>query len=114
MANKEMILTGKELAENGLRVAVNNANREFPNWSGRCYDLFKRWINKKPAGYRFMMEAFRNDCYEYKMIEKPNSLRAFGMVTKRAKKEGLIIQEGTGQCSSVKSHAANAAMLVKV
>lgn len=114
MENKFNKTRGQELAEHGLRVAVNNANREFPGWQERCWGLFKRWISKKPEGYRFMMESFRNDCYEYRMIEKPNSLRAFGMVTKRAKKEGLIIQEGTGQCSSVKSHSANAAMLVKV
>lgn len=112
MENK--VLTGKELAENGLRVAVNNANREFPGWQERCWGLFLRWIKKRPAGGQFLMESFRNDCKEYSMIEEPNSLRAFGFVSKRAMKEGLIKQIGTAKVSNPKAHNANAALYVKV
>lgn len=105
---------GKELAEHGLSVAVNNANKHFPGWSERCWDLFKRWIGKKEKGYRFLMEEFREDCRKWKMIEEPPSLRSYGHITKRALKEGLVITAGTGKVENPKAHNANAAMLVKV
>lgn len=105
---------GKRLAQYGLSVAVNNANKEHPDWSKRCWDLFKRWIGKKEPGFQFLMEKFRQDCYKFNMIERPKSERAFGYITKRALKEGLVITSGTGKVANPKAHNANASILVKV
>lgn len=104
----------RELAENGLRIAVNNANREFPGWQERCWGLFERWIGKKEKGFRFLMEIFRNDCEKFNVIEVPASKRAYGFVSKKAMKEGLIKQIGTAKVSNPKAHNANAALYVKV
>jgi hypothetical protein len=106
--------TGKQLAEAGLSLALQTADNEFPGWSDRCYRLFLRWINKKPKGFEFLMESFRTDCYKYNMIEKPRNLRSFGMVSKRAQKQGLIECIGTGQVVNPTAHNANAAKWRKI
>jgi hypothetical protein len=92
----------QKLGEIGLYVAVNNAG---PDWSERCWELFKRWISKKPVGFEFQVERFRADLYKFNMIEKPPSERAFGFISKRAVKEGLIECAGTGKCANVKAHS---------
>lgn len=104
----------EQLAEAGLSLAVETANKEHKDWSVRCWDLFKIWIGKKEKGFEFLIEDFRSDCYKYKMIEEPKSMRAFGMVSKRAAKEGLVEFVGTRKVKNVTAHSANAGVWKKL
>lgn len=105
---------GKELGEIGLSLAVETAEKEFPGWKERCWTLFTKWISKKPVGFEFQTELFRQDCEKWKMIEKPNSLRAYGFIPKRAEKAGLIRFAGNRKVSNVKAHACFSSVWVKV
>lgn len=105
---------GKSLAEAGLSLAVETAEKEFPDWGKRCWALFEKWISKKPVGFEFLLESFRQDCYKWNMIERPRSDRAFGMVSKMAVKRGMIKSNGTKKVSNILAHSANAALWIKL
>jgi hypothetical protein len=106
--------SGEELAEIGLQMAVSAADRKYPKWSDRCWDLFKRWLSKKERGFQFLIEDFREAVYKWKMIEKPKSDRAFGFISQRAIREKLIVNAGTRKVKNAKAHATPANLWKKV
>lgn len=99
---------GQALAEEGLARAVTKANNDHPEWSERCWNLFLRWLGKKPVGYHFLIEEFRILAIEWKKIEEPNSNTAFGFVSKRAVKMKIIEGVGTAKTKSKGSHSTPA------
>lgn len=105
---------GSLLATEGLTRAVNKADKDYTDWSDRCWNLFLRWLGKKPVGYKFMVEDFRSDLVKHNMIEMPNSNRAFGFISKRAVNLRLIVSAGKAKTKSSKSHQANAEVWQKI
>jgi len=59
-----------------------------------------------------MIEDFRTDLTV--KLDDPPSLRAFGGISGRAVRDGLITKVGYQQVKNVKAHAANAALWKKV
>jgi hypothetical protein len=104
---------GEELARAGMELAVETANAEHPKWSERCWKLFWQWLNKKPRYHEFMIEDFRQDLYKYDLIEKPKSDRAYGFLSKRAVKQGLIMHAGTAKVKNSNAHGTPANVWVK-
>jgi hypothetical protein len=104
---------GQELAQVGLELAVDTANAEFPKWSERCWQLFWQWLNKKPRYYRFMIEDFREHIYKMDLIERPKSDRAFGFLSSKAVRLGMIISGGTAKVKNQTAHCANAGVWIK-
>ena len=109
-----LVFEGKRLGEEGLERAVRKAEKDNPGWKEKCWELFKRWIDKKPMGYEFLMEEFRQDVEKWKMIEKPNSSRAYGVISKRALREKLIEGAGMGRVSNATAHNCFAAKWKKL
>ena len=104
---------GEELARTGLELAVETANAEHQNWSDRCWQLFRVWLNSKPRYHEFMIEDFREYLYSYDLIEKPQSDRAFGFIAKRALKQDLIFSVGMRRVKNEKAHSAIACLWAK-
>lgn len=104
------IEAGKRLAVAGMELAKETADNEFDGWSGSCWMLFKFWLLKKPRYFEFMIEDFRKYVYDMDLIEKPKTDRAFGFISKRALKEGLIEFVGTSRVKNKKAHATPASV----
>lgn len=102
------ILSGEQLATQGLQNAVNKADHDYTNWSERCWQWFIKWLSKKPTGHHFLIEDYRRDVLAWNKIEKPNSDRAFGFISKRAVKMNLITSAGTAKTKSKGSHSTPA------
>lgn len=109
-AQQQSIDFGKTLKEAGMRKAVAHANQVHPDWSEKVYWFFKYWIRyqKQP----FKMESFREWCKD--LIPEPPSLRAYGPIPARAKKEGLIVHAGYAQVENAKAHRANCSLWRRV
>lgn len=106
---------GQTLALTGLQLAQETAEKQFPGWNDRCWELFVQWINTKPRGYEFLIEDFREYLQGYGLIEMPPSLRSFGFIA--LKKEGKNLMEKTGYTKKVankKAHRANASVWRKL
>lgn len=102
---------GRIERDKGLAQAIDHADESSWGWSDKAYDMFKVWIKNKPDGYEFMTEDFRVDIFG--KIDDPPSLRAFGGISGRAVRDGLIEKAGYRQVKNVKAHAANAALWKK-
>lgn len=102
------MVEGKRLAEQGLERAVMKADDMVIGWSERCWQLFWQWLNRKPRYFEFMVEDFRAYCYHYDLIEKPNSERAFGMLSVKAVKLNIIEFAGTRKVKNKKAHSTPA------
>lgn len=101
---------GKTLKEKGMKRSLESAERVNPGWQEKAYWYFKYWIRyqKQP----FKMESFREWCKD--LIPEPPSLRAFGAIVRRAKKEGLIKHIDYTQTENPKSHQANCSLWQRV
>lgn len=97
--------TGEELANTGLSLAVENAERKEKDWSKRTWQLFLWWLRRKMKGEDFMIEDFRNDMYANDLVTPPPSERAYGFISKRALKEGWICFSRIDKTKNKKSHA---------
>src|SRR5687768_14866655 len=95
------------LATEGITRAVNKANRDYSDWSERCWQLFLKWLSKKQVGFHFQVEEFRFDCEKWGKIEEPGSKRAFGFISKRALNQRLIVSAGKAKTKSKTAHGAN-------
>lgn len=105
---------GKELAEVGLSLAVESAERKEKGWSKLCWQLFLVWLRKQKRGTEFKIEDFRKYLYDYDLISPPPSERAFGFISVRAKKENWIVFVRTEKVKNKKAHGANASVWKKL
>jgi hypothetical protein len=110
----ELAEEGEILAMQGLQRATDKADKDFPDWKERCWDLFKEWINLKPPYYEFMIETFRTHCERNAKIETPNSKTAYGFIPLKALREGLIERWGYGKVSNAKAHNCAASVWRKI
>lgn len=113
MLNKQLNIfdqpaDGARLAEVGLELAVETADKASVKWSERCWMLFYQWLNKKPRYFEFMIEDFREYLDKYDLLETPPSKRAFGFISKRAIKRELIVHAGIARVKNPGAHATPA------
>lgn len=106
----DAIAEGELLAQEKMHAAVAAANRQHPEWKERCWKLFVEWVMNKPPGYHFMIEDFRLHVECQNKLEKPKSDRAFGFLSAKANREGLIEFAGIEKVKNPKAHRANASV----
>lgn len=109
-AQLPIAFNGKELKEKGMQKALENAERVNPGWKKECYELFKRFVVGQVEPFK--MEDFRE--WVKGLLSSPPSLRAYGSITVRAKKEGLIRHVGYTQVDNPKAHRANTSLWAKI
>lgn len=109
-ARQQSLNFGRTLKERGMQKSLDSANQVHPDWSEKCYRLFKVWIQYHAEPFK--MEAFRQGVEA--LLEKPPSLRAYGPITVRARKEGLIVHCGYAQVENSKAHRANCSLWQRV
>lgn len=110
MTAQTSINFGKQLKEAGMKQSLDSANQVHPDWSEKCYRLFKVWIQYQSGAFK--METFRQGVQT--LLEAPPSLRAFGPITARARKEGLIRHVGYAQVENPKAHRATSSLWQRV
>lgn len=92
--------------DKGIEKAKRNADRVHDSWSDRCYDLFRLFVRLKDGSFR--IEEFRD--WVVNKIEKPPSLRAYGAITMKAARVGLIRHVGYAKVKNARAHMANCAV----
>lgn len=97
--------TGEQLAEIGLSLAVETAEKKEKGWQKRCWQLFLWWLRYKKRYSEFMIEDFRIDMYAKDLLEPPPSERAYGFISKRGVKYGWIEFSRIGKVKNKKAHA---------
>lgn len=106
---------GEHLAEVGMQLAVESADRKEKDWSKRCWQLFLWWLRRNiRRGSEFMVEDFRRHVIEMGLLEEPPSNRAFGMVSKRALAGGWIEFVRTDKVKNKNAHCARASVWRKL
>lgn len=106
----DAIREGELLRDQGLNQAVSHAVKVDPEWKEKVWSIFINWISGKPKGYFFLMEDFRRQTENE--LPAPPSLRAFGFVSIKAAKQGLVFQRGTAKVKNPRARCANAAVWV--
>lgn len=109
MKQSEFDFTGEQLRDTGIQMAVDHAG---DNWKETTWNLFKEFLKdqKEP----FLIEEFRSFCAMKDNYQFPPSNRAYGFISVKAVKNGLIKQIGTKKVSNNKAHCANAALWVNI
>lgn len=81
----------------GMKSSFDHANDDHPHWGEHCYDLLCRYadLRMKP----WTCEEFRGWAYE-QGLEKPAEERAFGAVTSKAIRRGVITPVGMARTAS--------------
>lgn len=102
------LVTGQDLAEQGMQTAEDHANKLQPKWSDDALNILREFISKYDID--FMTEDLRRYAEKERGFTAPASSRAWGGVISRAKKSGLIKFVGIRAVGNPKAHAANAAI----
>lgn len=110
MNQLQLPLSGKKLKELGIQKSLDTAERVKPGWSDQCYRFFKIWIKKQTKPFK--VESFRESVRG--VINDPPSLRTFGAIVIRAKKDKLIKHVGYTQVDNPKAHKANISLWKRV
>ena len=78
--------SGRELAEEGIRKSVEHAEDVVPEWRERAFD----WVQKYAQWHRSLtIEDVKALAYE-RGLERPPAEGAWGAITIRARKAGII------------------------
>jgi len=96
---------GEILRDNGIKVSVENADKTIDNWSEKAYSFFIKYIRDKDF---FMTEDVR--VASEGLLETPPSKRAWGSITLRAKREGIIESVGFSSVKNPKAHSTPATL----
>lgn len=87
-------------ANAGMTRALNNADRQIPDWSTQAYSFLLSFARTHEY---FISEDVSDASIEAKFPQPP-TLRAFGAVYRKAQKAGIIRQDGMGR--SRRRHAS--------
>lgn len=90
--------------EAGLNQAIATAEKKHPDWADNAYKFFKRWLSRKPSGYRFQIENFRLHIQIHGGLPKPETDRAYGFLPTKAKKDKLIKPTSPKTTQSTSAH----------
>ncbi len=103
-----------ELAEAGLCLALETANKKEKGWSTLCWQLFLAWLRRNiKRGSEFQVEDFREHVTAMGLIADPPSKRAFGIVAQRGKGKYIEFVR-TDKVRNKNAHSANAAVWRKI
>ncbi len=100
----------KEAKDKGIAAAEKHANEVHEGWSEKAYGLFKSFLVGRTDSFK--IEDFRE--WAKNLLAAPPSLRAFGAITVKAKKAGLIRHVGYAQVNNSKAHKANCSLWKRV
>lgn len=107
--------SGEALRDLGMQQAVDHADEKVPEWSVMALDSLKRFLKKSPlASSEFMTEEIRLWAYQQDNLPRPPSERAWGGVTAKAAKLGLITRLRIDSVKNPNAHCANANVWRKV
>lgn len=102
------VIDGRALKEEGMQKAVDHANAVTPDWSEQALQMLERFPQQ-----RFMVEELREWAYA-QGLPRPPSERAWGGVTAKARKLGLIMHGGYQSVKNPKAHCTPASCWVRV
>ncbi len=94
-----------DLANKGMKRAVDNANRMHDDWDHYAYEFFKTYILDKDE---VMTEDVRNASKN--IVPQPPNARAWGTIAQRAVKAGLIKRVGYRKTKNPNSHGTPATL----
>ncbi len=96
-----IIETGEQLRDEGMRRAADHADAVHPKWTDRAFDLFKRYSLTHRL---FMTEDVRLWVQQHRLIEAPDDQRAWGAVTAKAVRAGVVYCSHFASQKDPKSH----------
>jgi len=91
----------------GMVKAEKNANGRTMGWSDIALGFLKEFAEKNP---RFMAEDVREAAAKSNRVRTPPSHRAWGGVIVRAKRDGIIENDGYSPVKNKTAHRANASV----
>jgi hypothetical protein len=89
---------GEALA--GMAAAIEHADRSDPGWSSRAYSLLCRYAET----HEFFISEDVSDHSKSIGMSQPPTDRAWGPLYRRAQRDGVIVQDGSGR--SRRRHAS--------
>lgn len=101
---------GRTLADAGMAAALNHAERVAPAWGEVAFSAFKRYARSLPSGARFQCEDVRRWAMAEGLVDEPPSLRAWGPITKRAIRAGVVRHVGFASVDNPAAHCAPTAV----
>ena len=109
------LFTGEELANQGIKKAINHAERDIPGWATLAFECLKSYLRFCPPDHEFMAEDVRkfSQSTYFLVVPEPPSLRAWGGIMRKAKGAGLIRAIGTRKVVNPTAHGANATLWIK-
>lgn len=107
-------MMGEKLRDEGMKKAIDHANRIEEKWSDMAYNCLIRYVRTKKTGDEFLAEDFRKWAMSQTPLPRPPNLRAYGAIMMRAKKNNIVSSRGTRPVSDPGSHKANANLWVVV
>jgi hypothetical protein len=99
--------------DKGIATVMESANQYDPLWSKNAEEVFMMYI-KKIGPVEFMAEDVRNFASENKLIQDPPSNRAWGGVTQRLARRGVIEKIGMRSVKNPKARMSYANVWKKV
>jgi hypothetical protein len=99
--------------DKGIATVMASADQHDPLWSKKAEEVFRMYI-KKVGTVEFMTEDVRNFASENRLIPDPPSNRAWGGVTQRLAKSGVIERVGTRSVKNPKARMSYASVWKKV
>lgn len=107
MIQQQLDITfARKARDKGIKKAVDHADQVNPSWSQIAYGHFRTYVAQQKGP--FLIEEFRE--WVKDLIDTPPSLRAFGALTMKAAREGLIRQVGFAKVRNERAHMANVAV----
>jgi hypothetical protein len=99
------IKQGRVDRDNGIKAAVDHADRVSEGWSDKAYQFLLKFLNNHNGP--FMAEEIRSAA-ALMDFELPPSARAWGAVVLKAAKAGIIERVGIQKVKNKTAHCANA------
>lgn len=96
--------------DKGIQQATDHADAVHDSWSDKAYGHFRTFVSQQNGPFK--IESFREWVKDF--LPLPPSLRAFGSITVRAVRAGLIKRIGYTQVTNIKAHRANCALWQKI
>ncbi len=94
----------ERLKQEGMKAALDHAEREEPGWTAKCFEMFVKWLAPFPVGHRFLMEEFNNWALD-NGLEYPPSCNSFGHLPQKAARRKMIHSVDLTKGKIGRSHA---------